>query len=148
MDGNKIALLLPMVTRREFVVILAGGGAAVWPGGPQNRAGPAGAGGWSVTHKGKKNHFLFLAPGAFVDLSRGHLQLTGSKKGCDHGQCGACTVLARGRRVNSCLSFAVTHDGDEITTIVRSRQQYTQLAQEREGKLRPDLIDDRLGAHR
>jgi xanthine dehydrogenase YagT iron-sulfur-binding subunit len=51
------------------------------------------------------------------DLLREHLQLTGSKKGCDYGQCGACTVLARGRRVNSRLSLAVTHDGDEITTI-------------------------------
>jgi xanthine dehydrogenase YagT iron-sulfur-binding subunit len=52
-----------------------------------------------------------------LDLLRENLHLTGSKKGCDHGQCGACTVLANGRRINSCLSLAVTHDGDEITTI-------------------------------
>ena len=52
-----------------------------------------------------------------LDLLREYLQLTGTKKGCDHGQCGACTVLANGRRINSCLSLAVTHDGDEITTI-------------------------------
>src|SRR5881394_3588310 len=52
-----------------------------------------------------------------LDLLREHLQLTGSKKGCDHGQCGACTVLVNGRRINSCLALAVTHEGDEITTI-------------------------------
>jgi xanthine dehydrogenase YagT iron-sulfur-binding subunit len=52
-----------------------------------------------------------------LDALREHLHLTGSKKGCDHGQCGACTVLVNGRRVNSCLSFAVMHDGEEITTI-------------------------------
>jgi xanthine dehydrogenase YagT iron-sulfur-binding subunit len=52
-----------------------------------------------------------------LDALRERLHLTGSKKGCDHGQCGACTVLVNGRRINSCLSLAVTHDGDEITTI-------------------------------
>src|SRR5437773_8891673 len=52
-----------------------------------------------------------------LDALRERLQLTGSKKGCDHGQCGACTVLVNGRRINSCLSLAVTHEGDEITTI-------------------------------
>ena len=52
-----------------------------------------------------------------LDALRMHLGLTGSKKGCDHGQCGACTVLINGRRVNSCLSLACMHDGDDITTI-------------------------------
>ena len=52
-----------------------------------------------------------------LDLLREHLGLTGSKKGCDHGQCGACTVLIDGRRVNSCLTLAVMHQDDEITTI-------------------------------
>jgi xanthine dehydrogenase YagT iron-sulfur-binding subunit len=52
-----------------------------------------------------------------LDALREHLDLTGSKKGCDHGQCGACTVLVNGRRINSCLALAVVHDGDEITTI-------------------------------
>jgi len=52
-----------------------------------------------------------------LDALREHIQLTGSKKGCDHGQCGACTVLVNGRRINSCLTLAVLHDGDEITTI-------------------------------
>lgn len=52
-----------------------------------------------------------------LDFLRNHLQLTGTKKGCDHGQCGACTVVVNGRRINSCLSLAAMHDGDEITTI-------------------------------
>ncbi len=52
-----------------------------------------------------------------LDLLREHVGLTGSKKGCDHGQCGACTVLVNGRRINSCLTLAVMHQDDEITTI-------------------------------
>ncbi|HEV2691593.1 MAG TPA: 2Fe-2S iron-sulfur cluster-binding protein [Verrucomicrobiae bacterium] len=52
-----------------------------------------------------------------LDALRERMGLTGSKKGCDHGQCGACTVLVNGRRINSCLALAVVHDGDEITTI-------------------------------
>jgi xanthine dehydrogenase YagT iron-sulfur-binding subunit len=52
-----------------------------------------------------------------LDLLREHLKLTGAKKGCDHGQCGACTVLVNGRRVNACLTLAVMHQRDEITTI-------------------------------
>lgn len=52
-----------------------------------------------------------------LDLCREHLGLTGAKKGCDHGQCGACTVLINGRRVNSCLTLAVMHQDDEIITI-------------------------------
>jgi xanthine dehydrogenase YagT iron-sulfur-binding subunit len=52
-----------------------------------------------------------------LDALREHLHLTGTKKGCDHGQCGACTVMVNGRRINSCLSLAVMHEGDSITTI-------------------------------
>jgi xanthine dehydrogenase YagT iron-sulfur-binding subunit len=52
-----------------------------------------------------------------LDALREHWKLTGTKKGCDHGQCGACTVLVDGRRINSCLTLAVMHDGDSITTI-------------------------------
>lgn len=52
-----------------------------------------------------------------LDALREHLHLTGTKKGCDHGQCGACTVILDGRRVNACLTLAVMHDGAEITTI-------------------------------
>src|SRR5437879_4198096 len=52
-----------------------------------------------------------------LDALREHLHLTGSKKGCDHGQCGACTVIVGGRRINSCLTLAVMHEGESITTI-------------------------------
>ena len=52
-----------------------------------------------------------------LDALRNHIGLTGSKKGCDHGQCGACTVMLNGTQINSCLTLAIMHDGDEITTI-------------------------------
>nr|WP_303652736.1 (2Fe-2S)-binding protein [Paludisphaera mucosa] len=54
---------------------------------------------------------------SLLDLLREHLDLTGTKKGCDHGQCGACTVLVDGVRINSCLTLAVMKDGAEVTTI-------------------------------
>jgi xanthine dehydrogenase YagT iron-sulfur-binding subunit len=63
-------------------------------------------------------HALSIDPRVtLLDLLREQLHLTGSKKGCDHGQCGACTVLVNGRRINSCLTLAVLHEGDEVTTI-------------------------------
>jgi xanthine dehydrogenase YagT iron-sulfur-binding subunit len=52
-----------------------------------------------------------------LDALREHLHLTGTKKGCDHGQCGACTVIVDGRRINSCLTLAVMHEGESVTTI-------------------------------
>lgn len=65
-----------------------------------------------------KKHALRIDPRTtLLDCLREHLHLTGSKKGCDHGQCGACTVHINGRRMNSCLIFAAMHEGDEITTI-------------------------------
>jgi xanthine dehydrogenase YagT iron-sulfur-binding subunit len=64
------------------------------------------------------HHALTVDPRTtLLDLLREHLDLTGTKKGCDQGQCGACTVLIDGRRVNSCLTFAVMYDGAQITTI-------------------------------
>jgi xanthine dehydrogenase YagT iron-sulfur-binding subunit len=65
-----------------------------------------------------QTHALNLDPRTtLLDALREHLILTGAKKGCDHGQCGACTVLLDGRRINSCLTLAVMHDGQAITTI-------------------------------
>jgi len=65
-----------------------------------------------------KVHNLALDPRTtLLDCLRETLSLTGTKKGCDHGQCGACTVHVNGKRVNACLSFALMHEGDEITTI-------------------------------
>jgi xanthine dehydrogenase YagT iron-sulfur-binding subunit len=69
-------------------------------------------------HISGHKHSLRLDPRtSLLDAPREHLALTGSKKGCDHGQCGACTVLLDGRRINSCLTLAVMHDGQAITTI-------------------------------
>jgi xanthine dehydrogenase YagT iron-sulfur-binding subunit len=63
-------------------------------------------------------HRLDLDPRiSLLDLLRERLGLTGAKKGCDHGQCGACTVLLDGRRVNACLALAVAQDGAEVTTV-------------------------------
>ena len=63
-------------------------------------------------------HILDILPWTtLLDALRDHLGLTGTKKGCDHGQCGACTVLLEGRRINSCLTLAIMKDGTNITTV-------------------------------
>ncbi|MBA3830333.1 MAG: 2Fe-2S iron-sulfur cluster binding domain-containing protein [Chthoniobacterales bacterium] len=116
-------------TRRKFLKKVAGTSAALTLG-PHligfSGAQAAGAGATNdpikmVDVQLKINgavHKLRLDPRtSLLDLLRENLQLTGSKKGCDHGQCGACTVLINGRRVNSCLALAIVHDGEEITTI-------------------------------
>jgi xanthine dehydrogenase YagT iron-sulfur-binding subunit len=112
------------VTRRT---LLAGGGAvAVTTLATPGKAAPAPAAGASsqtpsaaisLRVNGKERRLTLDPRVTLLDALREHLHLTGSKKGCDHGQCGACTVIVNGRRINSCLTFAVMHEGDQITTI-------------------------------
>lgn len=70
-----------------------------------------------MTVNGRKREASVDPRRTLLDFVRDTLNLTGSKKGCDHGQCGACTMIVNGRRINSCLSLAVSHDGDDVTTV-------------------------------
>ena len=80
-------------------------------------ASPPGAMPVVLTINGKQYRLTIDPRTTLLDVLRENLQMPGTKKGCDHGQCGACTVHVNGRRVNSCLSFAVMHQGDQIVTI-------------------------------
>jgi xanthine dehydrogenase YagT iron-sulfur-binding subunit len=72
----------------------------------------------SLTVNGVRQEMTLTDPRVtLLDLLREQLQLTGTKKGCDRGQCGACTILVNGRRINSCLALAASYDGEHITTI-------------------------------
>jgi xanthine dehydrogenase YagT iron-sulfur-binding subunit len=121
------------VTRRSFLARVGAAGAAVGAGQlpsaafAESDAAPASDAPAKATDGTRvhvrlnvngRDHQLDIDPRTtLLDCVRDHLQLTGTKKGCDHGQCGACTVHVDGRRVNSCLSLAVTHEGEAITTI-------------------------------
>jgi xanthine dehydrogenase YagT iron-sulfur-binding subunit len=107
------------LSRRDFVASAVSGVAAALPTASQAQTPPASA---EMVHctlivNGQEQHVEVDSRVTLLDLLREHLRLTGTKKGCDHGQCGACTVLLNGRRINSCLTLAAMHDGDRITTI-------------------------------
>jgi xanthine dehydrogenase YagT iron-sulfur-binding subunit len=72
---------------------------------------------FTLTVNGQPRQLELDVRTTLLDALREHLRLTGTKKGCDHGQCGACTVLVNGRRVNSCLTLAVMHENDNVITI-------------------------------
>jgi xanthine dehydrogenase YagT iron-sulfur-binding subunit len=129
------ATLFERVTRRSFLTRVGAAGVAVGTGqihslaladsvdASQNAAPsdlvPTDSGNVHVQlNVNGTLHELDIDPRTtLLDCVREHLRLTGTKKGCDHGQCGACTVHVDGRRVNSCLSLAATHEGEAITTI-------------------------------
>src|SRR3954452_8691277 len=83
----------------------------------QTHASPPGSHNITLNTNGKQCHLQVQPWVSLLDALREYLGLTGTKKGCDHGQCGACTVLVDGRRIYSCLTLAVMHAGEEITTI-------------------------------
>jgi xanthine dehydrogenase YagT iron-sulfur-binding subunit len=122
MDENRLSRFL--LTRRA-VLETTTATAAVCTGLPQAVLAAGGADDGSAPKPvtvelqiNSRPHTLTLDPRTtLLDALREHLALTGSKKGCDHGQCGACTVLLDGRRINACLTLAVMHDGQAITTI-------------------------------
>jgi xanthine dehydrogenase YagT iron-sulfur-binding subunit len=89
---------------------LARTGGSVWPSHTATQA-------VKLTLNGRPYDLHLEARVTLLDALREHAGLTGTKKGCDRGQCGACTVIADGRRINACLSLAVMHDGESITTV-------------------------------
>lgn len=109
----------PGPSRRTFIAASAAGGAAV-VAGPPTTAGSAAdgfSGQVSLIVNGTRSTVTVDNRTSLLDLLREQLGLTGTKKGCDAGACGACTVLVNGRRVNGCLTLAVRLDGAEVTTI-------------------------------
>ena len=108
------------LTRREFIattsVVSAGLAIGISPAAAA-QTGPANTIPITISINKQQRTLTIDTRTSLLDLLRENLDLTGSKKGCDHGQCGACTVLMDGRRINSCLTLAVAAQGAEITTI-------------------------------
>lgn len=114
------------ISRRDALIVGAATAATVSSSAPMpaeaaQDAPPAGAAipraKLSLNVNGKAHSLELDTRTTLLDALREHLHLSGTKKGCDHGQCGACTVIADGRRINSCLTLAVMHDGGQVTTI-------------------------------
>ena len=132
-DLDELLIFGSPETRRRFIRQVAGASAAITigtnllsqpaiaqptsPAAPPTGSGNAGSTMVKLKINGKEQALDVDPRTTLLDALRERLHLTGSKKGCDHGQCGACTVLVNGRRINSCLTLALMHEGDEITTI-------------------------------
>lgn len=110
-------LLIAGAVTATAVAVPSVAGAADAPSAPAAPALPPVTAKVSFQVNGKQHALSVDTRTTLLDVLRENLQLTGTKKGCDHGQCGACTVLVDGRRINSCLTLAVMHDGDKVTTI-------------------------------
>ena len=116
------------ISRRELLIVGAAGAVAATAAGVPALAGAQDGAATTLSRPPVLSKVAFHVNGTphqldldtrttLLDALRENLQLSGTKKGCDHGQCGACTVIADGRRINSCLSLAVMHEGSHITTI-------------------------------
>jgi len=116
----------PLISRRDALIAGAATAAAVSSSAPAAAAAQAAPSAsasavprskLSLNVNGRVHSLELDTRTTLLDALREHLHLTGTKKGCDHGQCGACTVIADGRRINACLTLAVMHEGGQITTV-------------------------------
>ena len=112
----------PLISRRDALIVGAAAAAAVSTAPAAAAPAPASAAAvplvkLSLSVNGQARTLELDTRVTLLDALREHLHLTGTKKGCDHGQCGACTVIVDGRRINACLTLAVMHEGAQVTTI-------------------------------